>query len=94
MSLVLIREEGVLALRGGIRKLTGLQAEYLFRFKDRGVLREGYWADIVLFLIRGYRGYRDFAEPPPIAARYRLCACQRMGSVGEKQNSGGKPRRI
>jgi N-acyl-D-aspartate/D-glutamate deacylase len=22
--------------------------EYLFRFKDRGVLREGYWADIVL----------------------------------------------
>ena len=43
-----VRENKVLTLEDAIRKMTSLPA-LAFRFKDRGVLREGYWADITIF---------------------------------------------
>ncbi|OGP22774.1 MAG: hypothetical protein A2038_12600 [Deltaproteobacteria bacterium GWA2_57_13] len=41
------REEKVLALEEAIRKMTSLPAQVL-GLRDRGLLREGYWADIVV----------------------------------------------
>lgn len=43
-----VREQSVFTLAEGIRKMTGAPAQFL-RLKDRGYLREGYWADIVIF---------------------------------------------
>lgn len=43
-----VRENKVLTLEDAIRKMTSLPA-LAFRFKERGVLREGYWADITIF---------------------------------------------
>ena len=43
-----VREWGVLTLEDAIRKMTGLPADY-YRFAERGLLREGYWADITVF---------------------------------------------
>ncbi|MBI2885636.1 MAG: D-aminoacylase [Chloroflexi bacterium] len=43
-----VREEGVLALEDAVRKMTSLPAQVL-GLKDRGLLREGCWADIVAF---------------------------------------------
>ncbi|HEY6599079.1 MAG TPA: amidohydrolase family protein [Pseudomonadales bacterium] len=43
-----VREKGVLTLEQAIHKLTQVQAD-LFRFTDRGVLRRGAFADIVIF---------------------------------------------
>lgn len=43
-----VRELKVLRLEDAIRKMTSLPAA-TFRFKDRGQLREGNWADIVVF---------------------------------------------
>ncbi len=42
------REEKVLALEDAVRKMTSLPARVL-GLKDRGLLREGYWADVVVF---------------------------------------------
>jgi N-acyl-D-amino-acid deacylase len=42
------REEKVLTLEEAIKKMTSLSAER-FSLTDRGVIREGAWADIVLF---------------------------------------------
>jgi N-acyl-D-amino-acid deacylase len=42
------RDEGVLRLEDAIRRMTSLPAT-TFRLKDRGVLREGAWADVVIF---------------------------------------------
>jgi N-acyl-D-aspartate/D-glutamate deacylase len=42
------REEKVLALEDAVRKMTSLPAQVL-GLKDRGLLREGYWADVVVF---------------------------------------------
>lgn len=43
-----VRELGILNLETAIHHMTGAPAQ-LLRFKDRGILREGYWADIVIF---------------------------------------------
>ena len=43
-----VREEKVLTLEDAVRKMTSLPAQTL-RLKDRGLLKEGYWADVVIF---------------------------------------------
>jgi dihydroorotase/N-acyl-D-amino-acid deacylase len=43
-----VREKGVISLSEAIRKMTGLPASVL-RFNDRGLLKENYKADIVIF---------------------------------------------
>jgi len=43
-----VRERQVLSLEQAVNKLTKVQAD-LFGFTDRGVLREGAYADVVVF---------------------------------------------
>ena len=43
-----VRERGVLGLEEAVRRMTSLSAE-TFGLVDRGRIREGYWADLVLF---------------------------------------------
>jgi N-acyl-D-amino-acid deacylase len=43
-----VRTDKVLTLEDAVRKMTSLPAQIL-RLKDRGMLKEGYWADVVVF---------------------------------------------
>jgi N-acyl-D-aspartate/D-glutamate deacylase len=43
-----VRERGLLTLSQAIRQLSEVPARYL-GMKDRGLLRPGYWADVVVF---------------------------------------------
>lgn len=43
-----VREQRVLALADAVHRMTGLPANYM-KLRDRGVLREGAWADIAIF---------------------------------------------
>ncbi len=43
-----VRELGILSLEEGVHRMTGLPAEHL-RLTDRGELREGAFADVVIF---------------------------------------------
>jgi len=43
-----VREKGLLSLEEGVRRMTSLPAEHL-RLEDRGELREGAYADVVIF---------------------------------------------
>jgi N-acyl-D-amino-acid deacylase len=43
-----VRDEKVLTLEDAVRKMTSLPAQTL-KLKDRGLLKEGYWADVVIF---------------------------------------------
>jgi N-acyl-D-amino-acid deacylase len=43
-----VRADQVLTLEDAVRKMTSLPAQIL-RLKDRGMLKEGYWADVVVF---------------------------------------------
>ena len=43
-----VRDDKVLTLEDAVRKMTSLPAQTM-RLKDRGLLKEGYWADVVVF---------------------------------------------
>lgn len=43
-----VREQRVLSLADAVHRMTGLPASYL-KLQDRGVLREGAWADLAIF---------------------------------------------
>ncbi len=56
------REEGVITLQEGIRKLTSLPAENL-KLQGRGRLKKGFYADLVIFDPQKVRDKATFEEP-------------------------------
>jgi len=56
------REEGLFPLETAVRKMTGLPAD-TFGFEDRGYVREGYWADLVLFDAESVIDRATYADP-------------------------------
>jgi N-acyl-D-amino-acid deacylase len=74
---VYVRERGLLSLPTAVRKMTGVPAERL-GFTDRGVVRPGYAADLVLFDPTTIRDRADFQRahqivgPPGKAVRVEL----------------------
>ncbi len=61
-----VREEKILRIEGAIRKMTSLPASKV-RLKDRGLLKEGFWADVTIFdpaEIRDTATYQDPQQYP------------------------------
>ncbi|MEQ9452814.1 MAG: D-aminoacylase [Pseudomonadales bacterium] len=57
-----VRERGVLSLTEAIRRMTSLAAR-TFGMLERGVVREGYWADLVLFDAADVEDLATYDEP-------------------------------
>ncbi len=57
-----VREEHVLTLEEAIRKFSALPAQRM-RLTDRGVLKQGLWADIVVFDAGEIRDLATFSQP-------------------------------
>jgi N-acyl-D-amino-acid deacylase len=57
-----VREQGVLTWEAAIHKLTGYAASR-FRLADRGVLRPGAWADVLVFDPERIAATADFDQP-------------------------------
>jgi N-acyl-D-aspartate/D-glutamate deacylase len=61
-----VRERGVLTLEEAVRRMTSLACER-FGLAGRGLLKEGYWADLVLFdpaTVRDTATYQDPKREP------------------------------
>jgi len=59
---LLVRERGVLSAQDFIRRSTGLTAD-IYGLTDRGYLRRGAFADVLVFDPRNFRENADFANP-------------------------------
>ncbi|MCK4932209.1 MAG: D-aminoacylase [Candidatus Aminicenantes bacterium] len=57
-----VREKGVLSLEEAIRKMTSLPAQ-VFKLKDRGLLKQGMYADICVFDLENFRDMATFKDP-------------------------------
>jgi N-acyl-D-amino-acid deacylase len=57
-----VRELKVLRLEDAVRKMSSLPAN-TFQFKQRGELREGYWADIVIFDPEKIQDTAEYKDP-------------------------------
>lgn len=64
-----VRELKVLRLEDAIRRMTSLPAT-TFRLRDRGLLREGHWADVVVFDPEKVRDNATFKEPHQYATGF------------------------
>jgi N-acyl-D-amino-acid deacylase len=64
-----VRELKVLRLEDAIRRMTSLPAS-TFRLRQRGLLREGHWADIVVFDAEKVQDNATFKEPHQYATGF------------------------
>ena len=56
------REEKVITLEDAIRKMTSLPAQFL-GLQDRGLVKEGFWADLVLFDAEKVKSNATYGAP-------------------------------
>jgi N-acyl-D-amino-acid deacylase len=61
-----VRDEKALSLQQAVRKLSGLPAQNL-SIKDRGMLRKGYFADVVIFDPRTVQDHSTYEKPHQLA---------------------------
>jgi N-acyl-D-amino-acid deacylase len=85
-----VREEAVLSLEDAIRRMTFLPAT-TFRIKDRGVIREGAWADLAVFDPAKVRDNATFEQPHQYATGFRLVLVNGRPIVENDGPTGHKP---
>jgi len=64
-----VREKGVLTVEQAVRKATGIPAQ-IMRFDDRGVIKVGAKADLVLFDVAKVRATSSYVDPFEFAAGF------------------------
>lgn len=85
-----VRELKVLRLEEAIRKMTSLPAT-TFRLKDRGLLKEGFWADIVLFDPETVTDPATFNDPHHYATGIPYVLVNGVAVVANNEHTGAKP---
>ena len=85
-----VRELKVLRLEDAIRKMTSLPAT-TFRFAGRGLLREGNWADIVVFDPANVRDVSTYKDPHHYSQGFRHVLVNGVPVIKDDQLTGKRP---
>jgi dihydroorotase/N-acyl-D-amino-acid deacylase len=88
-----VREERRLTLEDAIRKFTSLPAQRM-RLADRGVLKVGLWADIVVFDPAQVRDRATFASPNQLAEGMRWVLVNGIPVIADGRATGALPGRV
>ena len=87
-----VREEGVLSLAEAIYRMSGFPAAK-FRLSDRGVIREGAYADLVLFDPRTILDTGTYADPRQYPKGIHHVFVNGVQVVQNGQHTGARPGR-
>ena len=85
-----VRERGVLTLEQAIRKMTSWPATRM-RLADRGAIREGCWADVVIFDFERLQDRATYEQPLLWTGGHRLRARQRPDRDRSRPAHRGAP---
>jgi dihydroorotase/N-acyl-D-amino-acid deacylase len=88
-----VREERRLTLEDAIRKFTSLPAQRM-RLGDRGVLKVGMWADVVVFDPGQVRDRATFAAPNQLAEGMRWVLVNGIPVIADGQATRALPGRV
>ena len=84
------RDEKLLTLEDAVRRMTSLGAQRL-GLKDRGLLREGYWADIVVFDPNRINDKATFATPKQYPERINYVLVNGHVVIDRGNHTGKRP---
>jgi dihydroorotase/N-acyl-D-amino-acid deacylase len=88
-----VREEKALTLEDAIRKFTSLPAQRM-RLGDRGVLKAGAWADVVVFDPAQVRDLATFAKPNQLSEGMRWVLVNGVPVIAEGNATGALPGKV
>jgi dihydroorotase/N-acyl-D-amino-acid deacylase len=88
-----VREERRLTLEDAIRKFTSLPAQRM-RLGDRGVLKLGMWADVVVFDPATVRDRATFAEPNQLSEGMQWVLVNGIPVIADGRPTGALPGRV
>jgi len=88
-----VRDEQVISLSEAIRRLTSLPAENL-KIRNRGVLREDYYADVVIFDPGAVRDHATFAEPHQYSTGVKHVFVNGVPVLMDGEHTGATPGRF
>lgn len=88
-----VRERGVLTLEEAVRKMSSLTAQRL-SIRDRGLLVQGYFADIAIFDPQQINDMATFEDPHQYAVGMKYVLVNGQLVVANGQHTGRKPGRV
>jgi N-acyl-D-amino-acid deacylase len=88
-----VREEHKLTLEDAIRKFTALPAQRM-RFTDRGVLKQGMWADVVVFDPDSIRDVATFEQPNQLSAGMRFVLVNGVPVIADGKMTDALPGKV
>ncbi len=88
-----VRKKRLIGLEDAIRKMTSLPAQ-TFRLRDRGLLREGYWADLVIFDPDKVSDRATFDKPHQYSEGFSYVLVNGEPVVAEGKHTAARPGKI
>jgi len=88
-----VREEKKLTLEDAIRKFSALPAQRM-RLTDRGVLKTGMWADIVVFDPATVRDLATFEKPNQLSQGMEYVLVNGVPVIDQGKETGALPGKV
>jgi dihydroorotase/N-acyl-D-amino-acid deacylase len=88
-----VREEHALSLEDAIRKFTALPAQQM-RLTDRGVIKRGMWADVVIFDPAIIHDLATYEQPNQLSKGMDYVLVNGVPVVAEGKMTGALPGKV
>jgi N-acyl-D-aspartate/D-glutamate deacylase len=88
-----VRNEKILSLEDAVRKMTSLPAQ-IMKLKDRGLLREGAWADVVVFDPKTVDDTATFEKPKQYPLGIDQVIVNGVAVIENGTHTGAKPGKV